>query len=320
MKYKQNIIFLLCTFLLGCSETSINSPPNEPEINLTFPKGGEELILSEIPVTIEWSSNNVQKVNLFYSTFIDTSWILIADSINSEQGSYNWDLPYIISDNYNLKITDCDNDNVFDITDNPFSIIVEQNIIEVIKYYPLNIGNKWVYKVRFRQTVFPPLIDTTYFFKREVIADTTTGDGKVYYIIEEIVYYNNNIKTYYENIDLKTGNIYRRYINNEFEEVLIDSLLAKVGDQFISHRFTNQNSNYYMYTEFLSTEFVEYFGTVRITKKFRELDTFAFYDYFLVENIGLGNFYHMLDVASQEGNLVGCFIEGIVYGDTTITY
>jgi len=289
-------------------------------IDLISPNGGEEFFITGIPVTIKWTSENIDKVNIYYSKDSDTSWILIADSIDAGQGSFDWNIKNMIPGTYELKITGYNDENISDLTENPFTLSYDPNIINVSRFYPLQVGNRWVYKVRYQQSIFPPPVDTIYSLERKIISDTSFESGKVYYKILETDYYKQYTKLYFERVDSTDGNVYRRYPDNQFGIVLVDSLLAKVGDQFKGHRFTLPNSSYYMYTEFLESISAGYFGIILPARKYRELDTYAFYDYFLVEDIGLGDYYQMLDIANRTANLKGCIINNVLYGDTTISY
>lgn len=289
-------------------------------LDLTYPNGGEEFIITSTPVKIKWISDGIEKVKLYYSAVNDSTWNLIADSINGPFGSFDWNIINIIPGMYKIKISDYQNENLIDTTDDPFSIIYDPNIINASIYYPLEVGDRWVYSVRYQQSIFPPPIDTIYSLERKIISDTCFEDGKVYFKILETDYYRQYTKIYFERFDSTNGNIYRRYTDDQFGEVLVDSLLAKVGDQFIGHRFTLPNSTYYMYTEFLQSILTGYFGVVRTANKYREIDTYAVYDYFLVENIGLGNYYEGLDLSSLDVTLKGCIINNVLYGDTTISY
>lgn len=293
---------------------------NNWSLSLTYPNGGEEIFISSIPVKVKWTSENIEKVNLYYSSANNSVWTVIADSIDGGTGYFDWNIRHNDPGMYQLKITDYKDENLNDATDGPFSFNYDPNIITVSKYYPLETGNRWVYRARYQQSTFPPYVDTTYSIERKIISDTCFENGDLYFKISETDYYRNNTKIYFERFDSANGNIYRRYTDNQFGDVLVDSLLAKVSDQFMGHRFTLPNSPDYMYTKFLISNLEEYFGVTRSAHKYREMDTYAFYDYFLVEDIGLGNYYQMLDVASRDATLKGCIINTVLYGDTTISY
>jgi len=68
------------------------------------------------------------------------------------------------------------------------------------QFYPLQIGNKWLYKNSLYEVCTVPTIT---FFSKEVIGDTLMANGKKYFVIEEW----NNI--YYERFDTTTNEIVR---------------------------------------------------------------------------------------------------------------
>jgi len=74
------------------------------------------------------------------------------------------------------------------------SSIIAQSRVE---YYPLQIGNKWVYKTTYYE-VGPPSIS---YYSKEVIADTTMDNGIKYFVILENGY------KHYERFDTLTNEI-----------------------------------------------------------------------------------------------------------------
>lgn len=111
------------------------------------------------------------------------------------------------------------------------SIVFAQSneIKEALKYYPIQIGDYWQYKVT--RSPFG-VQDSAWIGYKEVVGDTIMQNGKKYFIIkEDRLPIEKYFKPYYVRIDSSTANVYK-CISNE-QEVMIDSLLAKKGDVVI---------------------------------------------------------------------------------------
>jgi PKD repeat protein len=90
-------------------------------LDLTSPNGFETW-LPGTTHSITWSSSGVNNVKLDYSINNGGNWIQIIDSVPATSGSYNWDVPDVVSNLCLVKISDCDYNNVFDISNMTFSI------------------------------------------------------------------------------------------------------------------------------------------------------------------------------------------------------
>ncbi|MCK4792923.1 MAG: DUF1566 domain-containing protein [Desulfobacteraceae bacterium] len=93
----------------------------EPSITMTYPNGGEEFVEGTTH-TITWDSEGeIYFVRIEFSAENGAKWFEI--SANEENdGSYLWDVPYDLSDQCLLRISDVDGDPS-DVNDAPFSII-----------------------------------------------------------------------------------------------------------------------------------------------------------------------------------------------------
>lgn len=121
-----------------------------------------------------------------------------------------------------------DNDTTFvtiqhkDTVNTSFSL---QDFSIYLDYYPLEIGNYWEY---WRDENSPS-------FSAEVISDTMIL-GKMYRVIQEKSLVSQNIEYRYERVDEYNALVYR-YFPSENQELLIDSMAAKVGQVFTSNMF-----------------------------------------------------------------------------------
>jgi len=92
----------------------------QPLIIVNSPNGGEGWQIGSAQ-NITWTSSNVSKVKIEYSTNNGSSWIIIVDSTLSN-GTYEWTVPSTPSTNCKVKISDITNATIFDLSDGTFSI------------------------------------------------------------------------------------------------------------------------------------------------------------------------------------------------------
>jgi len=88
------------------------------------PNGGENWSIGN-QQNITWSSYGVQNVKIEY-TIDGTNWITIVESIPAASDSYSWKVPNAPPTQCRIRISDVGNPNVYDISDNPFTIFYEQ--------------------------------------------------------------------------------------------------------------------------------------------------------------------------------------------------
>lgn len=93
------------------------------DVTLTYPFGGEQLVPGEVE-RIRWETapNNTTNFDLEYSIDNGSSWISIADNINSQARSYNWTVPANFTDQGIVKVTNLNTLNRFSENSTPFNI------------------------------------------------------------------------------------------------------------------------------------------------------------------------------------------------------
>ena len=92
-----------------------------PSITVISPNGGEEWY-GESTREINWISTGVNIVRLEYSVDNGNIWTLIVDSLDASVRSYTWMVPNIPTTEARIKITDVDNTDVYDVSDDVFTI------------------------------------------------------------------------------------------------------------------------------------------------------------------------------------------------------
>jgi|GEM_PF-1557979 len=92
----------------------IGAEPDWHGKNLTinYPKGNE-FLLKQTQLEIKWSSENISKLIIEYSSDAGHNWHTIADNVDANTGSYSWTIPDTVSKDYRIRISDKDNLNVY---------------------------------------------------------------------------------------------------------------------------------------------------------------------------------------------------------------
>jgi hypothetical protein len=187
---------------------------------------------------------------------------------------------------------------IFFITSLPVQAQTQEEIEEALRFYPLEVGNHWVYRDIYIDGFLPP--DTTY-YSIEVVADTVLANGQAYKKLESVnnifsPHYEFDVRTneanqrvvnYLERVDEATANIYqwKPLENFPFNEVLIDSLLTPEGEMTEAKRWpdTEGFDTYRNWDE--EVNFVLFGEEVDV--RYFTIDGPWFYDYYLAKDFGL---------------------------------
>ncbi|MCK9426589.1 MAG: FG-GAP-like repeat-containing protein [Ignavibacteriaceae bacterium] len=107
---------------------------------LLSPNGGENLVSGTVD-TIHWSANYLTQVKLDYTTDYGTTWTNIVGSMPAEYPSgYAWVVPNTPSTMCKVRVTDINNNGIFDESDGLFTISGNSLQTGLVAYYPFN-GN-----------------------------------------------------------------------------------------------------------------------------------------------------------------------------------
>ena len=96
---------------------------NGKELALRSLNGGEILRVKQ-SVQINWTSTNVSNIRIEYTLDNGQNWSEIINSTPASAGTYTWQLPATTSIECKIKLTDTDDVNVYDKSDNTFSLIM----------------------------------------------------------------------------------------------------------------------------------------------------------------------------------------------------
>ncbi len=190
---------------------------------------------------------------------------------------------------------------------------------DLYNYYPLKIGNKWIYNAVTYIDDFPTqIIYGT--IVREVTRDSIASNGHKYFLIKQQYQQNsyNYYEYYLERIDTATGKVFRydELYGLPNNEIPIDDLTAEVGDTIHSGRF----GYYPPYTPTILID-QNYFTNWDLKKprKVFYQDVLGTPIYSLSMSFGLDSLYYSFDFGYTTWDLRGCIINGIVYGDTVLS-
>ena len=96
-------------------------------ITVTSPNGGENWTANSTQF-IKWESKNIDRVKINYSLDNGLSWGTIAQSVDASSGEYIWVTPNVKTPYVLIRISDAYNTNVYDVSDQSFSInILKKN-------------------------------------------------------------------------------------------------------------------------------------------------------------------------------------------------
>jgi hypothetical protein len=185
----------------------------------------------------------------------------------------------------------------------------------IFEYYPLEIGNKWIFN--FASISYWPFPIYTYdTFSRTVVDFVIKENNKSYYKIDEKFLSDSYINTYYERIDSSSGLILRFNPECPDSEQVIDDLNGEVGDALSVNRF--ESCQNYVQTVFENVEEYNEFGINSYKRKYN-YNGLLFVDYTLVSGVGLEHILTGYDFGTDVYDMKGFIIDGIIYGDTTLT-
>jgi hypothetical protein len=181
---------------------------------------------------------------------------------------------------------------------------------EILNLYPLAIGNRWVYLT---VSVVNPNI-TYGVALNEVIGDSIATNGKLYYHLKENNYHS------LERIDTVEGKVYRYYENPNLpqSEYVFANLMGEVGDTLITFNPSSPSPAYLIVT---SIDTLNKWGFTKLRKNFIRYAYPSFSRFSYTQDIGMDYWVSTLIGYSMysERTIKGCVINGIVYGDTTLT-
>jgi len=90
-------------------------------LELLSPNGGEEIQLFRDHI-VSWQSDGIDNIRLEYSSDNGQNWITLANSYPTVSGVYQWNIDTVLGSQNLFKITDVENQNIFDVSDDLFTV------------------------------------------------------------------------------------------------------------------------------------------------------------------------------------------------------
>jgi len=201
---------------------------------------------------------------------------------------------------------------IYEITPDTVQLIKSLPIPEeVLNYYPLAFGNKWVFD---EVTVVQDPLPNVFFniIVKEVLGDTIAPNGKHYFQVNDETIWESPVL---ERVDSTDGKVYRYYEDPSLpdNEYVAYDLLAEVGDTINSFR---PGFNTVMFTTMYAETMFEKWGVTKPKKVFQEY-TLHPPIFSLTQDFGVDSIYFYFDFGDTWITLKGCIIDGVIYGDTT---
>lgn len=198
---------------------------------------------------------------------------------------------------------------IYEITENTIQSIKQLKPVDYYDWYPLKVGNLWTYENYYYESGIPHQFvgNSCNWVKGTKILP----NAKEYFeIIIQLT--NGTIDTQYIRLDSLNATLYG-YSKETGKDLLYETLYAEIGDTIC-----------YEYNPVWACQIVqseEQFNIWGINSIKRNL--YPNYSgwvcsHSLVKGIGLSN-YGCGDLTGSYSNLKGCIINGIVYGDTSLT-
>lgn len=253
-------------------------------------------------INIKWESNfEVENFELYYSKFgkdiIDESWILIDKNIDLNASEYVWTLPSMYSNQVFLKIVGIypDSAKIVAISDTNFAVY-DDNVLEEEREYreKYELGNKWVYHVT-EDRVWDN--DLEYYLVKKVV-DTKVENGINYYEVQEKII-KDSINTNYSWVAGRENYSPAFVMQNE--------------------SYTEQNWRYYYASCYYYNEIV-FSNQQKVKEYYCEVSESGTANSRTrrIKDIGMIYYRYYSEGHLLQKDLVGAFIDDVVYGDTTI--
>ena len=186
----------------------------KPEIILVKPNGGEKWEVNS-QQNITWTSQDVDQVKIEYSANTGSNWVTIDSLVNAINAAIEWTVPSDVSDNCVVRISDQNDSNVMDKSDNVFGIV-----------HPSSVQN---------EITIPNELELCDNYPNPFNSQTTIKIG---------LPKNGNIKvTLFNNLGQRISKIFDGYLNAGYHKIVFQSDLGNndltSGIYFYQIEFTN---------------------------------------------------------------------------------
>ncbi len=282
------------------AEDDNNLPPAEKKnILLISPNGGESYFVND-SITVDWEAENIDSIKIYFSNDEGVNWELINGNINALDKTYKF-LPRSESSSKCLiKISSSTDSTLFDVSDAVFSFYAVVDFDA--SYFPLNIGNTYVYKVQ--KSSYPDWEPDEILEKVEIIGKKVFNGMEYYDFLtkddegnqkHEYFYVNDSSGIVYQYNDYAPGTDYQ------------------IADLSLSEGNHNWTSGATVDVTFSR---ISVLGILRSVRKYDYFGPFSQWKYYLTQNFGISYYSSSDESFNVEKILKGAVINNMVYGDT----
>jgi len=202
---------------------------------------------------------------------------------------------------------------LYEITNSTIEVIKSIPVIDELAFYPLQVGNKWIYDYTITDWNMNGSSDI---FFREVLSEKTKQNGKKYFEILEKYIYSDITDTVYERIDSVEGKVYRYEVDCPGSEQFIEDLVLEISDSTFASRF--ESCIEHPPTELVSEQGYNLWGFYGMNRNYLSSSLLTS-DYNLHSDIGITYIKLSDDNYFKTSVIKGMLKDGTVYGDTTLT-
>jgi hypothetical protein len=198
----------------------------------------------------------------------------------------------------------------YDIYDPSFEIIKSITpASEVYDWFPLNIGNYWVYVVYHSEGGIGSYLGVE---TLEIVDTMSLANGLKYFLYKHS-YLDGSSDTTYIRLDSLSGKLFA-YSSVSGNDLLFDDLMAELGDT-VCYEFNPTWSCQIVQLE----RGYDFYQQIYLIKEYRPLNMYSLFSgHTLMKGMGMLDIYHGTYTNYNISWLKGCIIDGIVYGDTSL--
>jgi len=232
-----------------------------------------------------------------------SKWILLNENVDGTLREYIWDNPYLYSNKVQIKVIGFSGDDACEVvsSNGVFTVYTEDILFEEREYQKkFSVGNKWVYKV-------------------------TVGDHFYYIINETVSQFVQDSMTFYEvgKKIITPDTVYYSHTVVQDRKHYSSEYILQDDDKFIKECYVWASGHWRMDIYFSNSCKIyeeEVFSNQALVKEYNFYNSGSgIYSEKIKRAKDLGSCYY---VTNSEGYitksiLIGAYIDGVLYGDTT---
>lgn len=311
-------------FIFGCVENkpSITEPePDNAFVKIITPNGGEVFLQDSI-IVLSWEYNDIDSVRSSISYNGGISWETNSLIYDAHAFSQNIKIDNLssVSDSCLFRLECAYNPELFDISDSLFAILLidssDNNDTTFVdtsysEYLQFEEGNFWINYIYIQSGEID--VEDEYFYEKSVYDGIEEFNNNRYHRIK-CINLDGEINYSYFRIDLDKGYLLEGNKTYNFEKRKTVLNLEPGNHQIVSDGDLD-----YLWIN-VSEEIIELFGEDVNVIHHDITNGEMGWDYYFTKKHGIIQYESNFDIfGSYRSNLIGCFINNIIYGDTSFT-